>query len=232
VYAQDKPIEKHKNDKRANLDEDGRNLDSLTLKKRGPNLDHYSHLFVGYGFIIGSSEGDSASILPGRSSTFTLGWLAKWRIARWYELGFDINYHFSAYHIKQDSMKTVPNRVLNKKEKLVFNNIQAHLFQRFKFKNRYHSTGTFLDIGGYFGYNYRVKNQIVLKDNYPQANKSKSVLLRLKYTEDFQYGAQVRIGFNRLIFYGRYRFSELFTERSGLADFPIYEAGILIGLHQ
>ena len=214
------------------LDEGGRNLKELTLKKRGPNLDHYSPLFVGYGFILGSSEGDSASIIPGKSSSFNLGWLAKWRLAKWYEIGFDINYHLSSYHIVQDSMKSVPNKVLYKKEKLVFNNIQAHLFQRFKFSNRYHSTGTFLDIGGYFGYNYRVKNQVVQKENHPQANKTKSVLLRLKYTEDFQYGAQVRLGFNRLIIYGRYRFSDLFTDQSGLAEFPIYEAGILIGLHQ
>ncbi|MBD98341.1 MAG: hypothetical protein CMO34_00725 [Verrucomicrobia bacterium] len=232
MFAQKQSVEKQKVDKRAALDEGGRNLASLTLKKRGPNLDHYSHLIVGYGFILGPSEGDSAAIIPGKSSAFTLGWLAKWRIAKWYELGFDINYHLAAYHIKQDSMKTVPNTVLHKKEKLIFNNIQAHFFQRFKFKNRYHSTGTFLDIGGYFGYNYRVKNQILLKDNQPQAYKSKSVLLRLKYTEDFQYGAQVRIGLNRFILYGRYRFSALFTKNSGLADFPMYEAGILIGLHQ
>jgi hypothetical protein len=142
-------------------DKYGRDLEELTLKKRGPNLDRYGHIFLGYGFIVGESESDSAKIIGGRSSTFTVGWLSKWRINRWYELGFDVSYQYSSFHMKQDSSKIVPNRVQHKKEKLVFNRVEIAPFQRFKFRNRYHSTGTFLDLGVYAGWNYRIKHHTV-----------------------------------------------------------------------
>lgn len=218
----------------AQSDEDkyGRDLEELTLKKRGPNLDRYGHLYFGYGFIVGEAENDSAAIRSGTSSSFNLGWLWKWRINRWYELGFDASYHYSSFHIRQDSTKKVPNRILHKREKLVFNNIQLIPFQRFKLRNRYHSTGIFVDLGGYFGWNYRIKNQTVERNRAPGAGKTKSVNLDLEYTEDFTYGAIARLGFNRFVFFGRYRISDLFVEEEKLPEFPRFEIGFNIGIHQ
>ena len=221
-----KKVKKEKKDKY------GRDIEELTLKKRGPNLDRYGHIFIGYGFIVGDSEGDSAKIIAGSSSTFTLGWLSKWRINRWYELGFDAAYQYSSYHMKQDSSKIVPNKVQHKTEKLVFNRIELAPFQRFKFRNRYHSTGTFLDLGVYAGWNYRIKHQTVEKDKIPGTSQSKTISLGLKYTEDFNYGAMARLGFNRFIFYARYRFSDLFTPKSDLPELPRYNVGLKIGIHQ
>lgn len=210
----------------------GRDLEDLTLKKRGPNLDRYGHLFIGYGFILGESETDSASIIPLTSSTFTLGWLSKWRLNRWYELGFDLNYQYSSFKLEQDSSKIVPNRILHKREKLVFNRLEVAPFQRFKFRNRYHSTGTFLDLGIYFGYNYRIKHQTVERDRLPGASKTRTVSFGLDYTEDLTYGLMARIGFNRFIFYARYRYSDLFTDSSDLPELPRFNVGLKLGIHQ
>jgi len=213
-------------------DKYGRDLDELTLKKRGPNLDRYGHIFIGYGFILGPSEGDSAEIIPLNSSTFTLGYLSKWRVNRWYELGFDVAYQYSSYKIEQDSSKIVPNRILHKREKLVFNRIEIAPFQRFKFRNRYHSTGTFLDMGIFFGYNYRIKHQTVERDRVTGAGKTRTVNLDLQYTQDFNYGLMARIGFNRFIFYARYRYSDLFTPSSDIPELPRFNVGLKIGIHQ
>lgn len=213
-------------------DQYGRDLDALTLKKRGPNKDYYNHLFIGYGFIFGESESDSAQILTPKSSAFQLGYLWKWRITKWYELGFDVLYHYNSFHIKQDSMKIVPSSNLHKREKIVFNNLQLAPFQRFKFKNKHHSAGIFLDLGVYAGYNYRIKHQTVESNRAQGAGNTKTVNTELKYTEDFSYGLMARIGFNRFVFYGRYRWSNLFTDDSGLPDLPIYEVGVKFGLHQ
>lgn len=213
-------------------DKYGRDLQELTLKKRGPNLDRYGHLYFGYGFIIGEAENDSAATRPIKSSSFNLGWLWKWRVNRWYELGFDASYHYTAFHLKQDSIKIVPNKLIHKREKLVFNNIQLIPFQRFKIRNRYHSTGTFIDLGGYFGWNYRVKHQTVENNRAPGAGKTRSVNLDLQYTEDFSYGVITRLGFNRFVFYGRYRFSDLFLEEENLPELPRFEVGLTIGIHQ
>lgn len=205
---------------------------SLILKKRGPNLDRYGHLYFGYGFLFGDSDSDSAQIRNGTSSSFSLGWLTKYRINSWYELGFDVAYHYTSFHIKQDSFKVVPNRVLHKREKLVFNNIQVIPFQRFKLKNKSHSTGTFFDLGAYGGWNYRIKHQTVERNQTPGAGRTKTVNQKLSYTQDFAYGAIARIGFNRVVFYGRYRFSDQFTPSSNLPDLPRMEVGLTIGIHQ
>lgn len=222
---------KEKKKKEEQTDKYGRDLEELTLKKRGPNLDRYGHIFIGYGFILGPEE-DSAQIISGKSSTFTLGWLSKWRINRWYELGFDASYQYSSFHIKQDSSKLVPDNVQHKKEKLVFNRIELAPFQRFKFRNRYHSTGTFLDLGVYAGWNYRIKHQTVEKDLIPGTSQSKTISLGLKYTEDFNYGVMARLGFNRFIFYARYRFSNLFLPSKNIPELPRYNVGLKIGIHQ
>jgi hypothetical protein len=213
-------------------DQYGRNLEELTLNKRGPNKDYYGHLYFGYGFIVGESESDSASIIAGKSSAFNLGWLWKWRISKYYELGFDVSYHYSSFHLAQDSSKIVPTRLIHKREKIVFNNLQVVPFQRFKFRNRYHSNGTFIDLGGYAGWNYRIKNQTVERNKTPGAGKTKTVNLNLQYTEDFSYGLMAPLGFNRFMFYGRYRLSDLFRDEDNLPEFPRFEVGLNIGIHQ
>lgn len=206
--------------------------EDLILKKRGPNKDRYGHLYIGYGFLLGDSDSDSAQIKNYQSSSFSLGWLSKWRINKWYELGFDVTYYYSSFHLVQDSFKIIPNKILHKREKMVFNNIQIVPFQRFKFRNKHHSTGTFLDLGGYAGYNYRIKNQSTERNKAPGAGKTKTVNLNLDYTQDFSYGLIARIGLNRVVFYGRYRLSDLFTPSSDLPELPRFDVGFLIGIHQ
>jgi hypothetical protein len=202
------------------------------LKKRGPNLDHYGHLYFGYGFLLGDSDTDSAQIRNGTSSSFSLGWLTKYRINNWYELGFDVSYYYSSFHIKQDSFKIVPSNQLHKREKLVFNNIQVIPFQRFKLKNKYHSTGIFIDLGGFAGWNYRIKHQTVERNQAPGAGRTKTVNQKLNYTNDFTYGAIARIGFNRFVFYGRMRLSDLFNDYRNLPELPRFDLGMTIGIHQ
>jgi len=212
-------------------DKYGRDLEELTLRKKGPNLDYYGHLFMGYGFIAGESN-VSAQIKYGRSSAFNLGYLWKWRMSKWLELGFDAEYHYAAFHLEQDSSKIVPNKLIHKREKIVFNSVQVAPFTRIKIRNRHHSTGTFIDLGGYAGVNYRIKNQTVERNQTPGAGKTKTVNVDLDYTERIDYGLLARIGFNRFVFYGRYRLSSLFTEDSGLPDLPKIEVGLRVGLHQ
>lgn len=209
----------------------GRDLESLTLNKRGPNSDKYSHLFIGYGFVTGFDL-DSSEIIYGKSGAFTLGYLFKWRIARHLEGGFDVAYHRTAYHLKQDSSKTVPTPKLHKKEKIVFNSLQASPFVRIKLLNRFRSNGTFIDLGGFTGWQYSVKHETVENNLTQGAGKTKTVNTDIQYKRDYVYGLLARVGFNRFIFYGRYRMSNIFTDKSGFDDLPEYEVGIKIGIHQ
>lgn len=213
------------------LDEFGRDLDGMTLLKSGPNKDKYSHLFLSYGFLLGEPENDSADIIYGKSSTFQIGLLFKWRMKKWLELGFDVSYHYSAFHLVQDSSKIIPNRQLHDKGKMLFNNLMLTPFLRIKLKNKYHSTGNFLDLGGYLGFTYRAVHYTIDYALVPNAHRTKIRDIRLGYNEIHTYGLMARIGFNRIIIYGKYRFSDLFKEEFSYPELPRIEAGLMIGLH-
>ncbi len=213
------------------VDPYGRDLDALTLNKRGPNQDKYSHLFIGYGFVSGFDL-DSSEVIYGKSAAFSIGYLFKWRIAKWSELGFDVAYHRSGFHIKQDSSKTIPSSQLHKKEKFIFNSLQASPFVRLKLINKFHSNGTFIDLGGFAGWQYNIKHETVENNLTPGAGKTKITNTNLDYTKDYTYGLLARIGFNRFIFYGRYRLSDLFKDEDGFDDLPLFEFGLKLGIHQ
>lgn len=215
----------------AEKDPYGRDLKSLTLNKRGPNQDKYSHFFLSYGFVSGL-DNDSSEVIFGKSGSFSVGYLWKWRLAKWSEIGFDIAYHRSAYHIVQDSTKTIPTAQLHKKEKLVFNSIMTSPFIRFKLVNKIHSNGTLIDLGGFAGWQYDVRHKTLENNPNPGSDKTRTINTRLDYKRDYTYGVLARVGFNRFVFYGRYRLSDLFTDESGLKELPLYEFGMRIGIHQ
>jgi hypothetical protein len=209
----------------------GRDLEALTLNKRGPNQDKYSHLFLSFGFVSGIDL-DSSEVIYLKSGSFSVGYLWKWRLAKWSEVGFDLAYHRSAYHIVQDSSKMIPNNQLHKKEKLVFNSIMASPFVRIKLVNRVHSNGTFIDLGGFVGWQYDVRHKTLENISNPGASKTKTLDTQLDYTRDYTYGLLARIGFNRFVFYGRYRMTNLFTDESGFNNLPQLEFGMRLGIHQ
>lgn len=213
------------------VDEYGRDLDGMTLLKSGPNKDKYTHIFVSYGFLLGDAESDSAKIIYGKSSTFQVGLLFKWRMAKLLELGFDISYHYSAFHLVQDSSKLIPNSILHDKGKMLFNNLMLTPFARIKLKNKYHSTGTYIDLGAFAGFTYRAVHYNIDYNLVPNSHRTKTRDIRLDYNNIYTYGLMGRFGFNRLIFYGRYRLSDLFKEEFGYPELPRYEVGLMVGFH-
>lgn len=213
------------------LDEFGRDMDGMTLLKNGPNKDKYTHLFVSYGFLLGEPENDSASIIYGKSSTFQIGLLLKWRMKKWMELGLDVSYRYAAFHLQQDSSKVIPNRQLHDKGKMRFNDLMVTPFVRIKLRNKYHSTGTFIDLGGFAGFTYRAVHYTIDYNLVANSHRTKMRDIRLDYNQDYSYGVMARLGFNRIIIYGKYRLSDLFKEKYGYPELPRIEAGLMIGLH-
>ena len=122
--------------------------------------------------------------------------------------------------------------MLHRKEKIIFNSLQTSPFIRIKLRNRFHSNGTFFDLGGFAGWQYNVKHETVENNLTAGAGKTRTVNTDLNYTQDYTYGVLARVGLNRFIFYGRYRLSTIFTEESNFDDLPEYEVGIKIGIHQ
>jgi hypothetical protein len=214
------------------IDEYNRNLEDLTIPKKGPNKSKYTHAFLAYGFIIGPSEGDSSSLKYGNSSTFSVGFRNKYRLSKIYELGFDFSYLRTRFLPVQDSSKNVPNGELHDKEMLAINSLELLVFNRFKFKNKEHSAGIFLDLGAYANWNYRTVHYTRNENRKPGSKETLVKDYHLDYMTDYAYGVSARIGFNRFAIDVRYRLSEVFEGNNNYGEFPNMTIGLQLGLHQ
>jgi len=205
----------------------------------GPNLKHFSHLYVGYGFVLGA-DAVGSEIRYGSSSDFVYGYRYKRKLSEFYAVGFDIFYHSTAFHLKQDSTKALPNNILHddkgEKEKLTFHNLSLGLYNRFNFGKRGNYLGHFLDLGARIDWAFSVVH--FTKDIYDIANVNNGGVVKTKttglvYIKPIYYNVFTRLGFNKFVITASYRLSDLFKEEYDLyPELPLLIVGVEIGLHK
>ncbi len=203
----------------------------------GPNLKHFMHFDIGYGFVVGNSNVGS-QIEYGRSSSFLFGLRYKRKINNYYSLGFSLDYYNVIYRLKQDSSKILPDKNLHDKEFLKTNNFNLELYNRFNFDRRGNYMGKYIDLGFYGNLPFSSSHQFTDDKITQNARKTKVINSELKYLNTFNYGVSGRLGFNRLVFYVNFRLSEMFKKsvgndyKSGFSELPRAIVGIQLGLFQ
>jgi hypothetical protein len=206
-------------------------------QKFGPNRTHFRHLYVGYGFVAGPSENKGSAVKYGESHEWQIGYRYKYKVGNVYALGFDLAFNPQTFFLKQSKDKTLPNAATHEKEKLKFTNIGLGLYNRINFGKRGNYVGNFIDLGVYG--NWLAFSRHIYKDEMPdpKLTGSERVVVRhkdLTYVEDFNYGLLARLGFNRYVFYGNYRLSDLFDPDYTFkyAELPRVAVGLQISLHK
>jgi hypothetical protein len=206
----------------------------------GPNLRHFTHFYIGYGFIVDKPRGNGIQIQHDWSHTLIVGYRYKLKIFNFLAIGTDFNYYYMVYYLKQNSSKTVPNSILHDKEKLKFNNLGAEAWLRINFGRRGNYMGNFMDFGAFYNWGFSAKHfyqdRVDDKTNPYMAKVIRVTNRDLNYVEPFNYGVRARIGFNRFVIAGTYRLSNLFTQdfRDNVADveLPRFSIGLQFGLHK
>lgn len=206
-----------------------------TFDDRGPNRKRFTQGIVGYGFIAGTSESDSATIIGGRSAQFYTGYRSKFKISERYALGYGLTFVRKNFFLEQDSTKLLPTPDIWKREKLQTTSLRVDLYQRFNFKKRGDFLGEYLDIGGYFNYHLAKRHVIVDDSDLPSlfgSRNSRIVNSGLQYMQDYSYGLNARLGWNVIVLFGEYRLSDLFQSFSGrqFPELPRLTIGIELGL--
>ena len=213
----------------------------------GPNRRHFTHLFVGYGLVAGASEAGS-EIKYLNSHEWQFGFRYKFKVSNFYALGLEATLNPQTYYLKQTPEKTLPNFIQHDVEKLKFTNAGLGFYNRFNFGKRGNYIGNFLDLGIYGNW-MPVKAHIYQDDDLfglvGSLSGVKNVKVRengLKYVEDFNYGVLARLGFNRYVFYGSYRLSNLFggyavldgygNNLFGFAELPRLTVGFQLSFHK
>ena len=193
----------------------------------GPNMKHYILAYVGLGFPVYTTEAVNFT-KPLASSCFDFGVRYKRRITNFLALGADLGVDATAFKLKQEQGKTVPDTIMNKKEKFQINSLIGSAYIRFNAGRRGNYIGNYLDLGAYGGWNM-VKKHKTINEN-TAGEKVKVETTGLKYVENFSYGLLARLGTNRYALTARYRFSDLFVATYAMPELPRLARGFDLSL--
>ena len=160
------------------------------VSKFGPNKTHHVILYTGIGFFVSPSSKGS-QINSYSSSDYRIGARYKLKLCSWEAIGFDAYYNTNNFNLKQSNQKTIPNKTLHDKEKLVTNNVAVDFFNRINFGKRGNILGKYLDLGFYFSYYFASKH--VYKDTFTSVNsafatRNKVINRGMRYFSDYNYG--------------------------------------------
>lgn len=204
------------------------NVQADTIRpSRGPNLKNYFHGYIGIGFPLYTNE-DVTYTKTGTSTQFDFGLRYKRRFTNYFAMGADFGINTTAYKIKQQAGKTVPDTIINKKEKFQLSTVTSSLFARINVGRRGNYVGNYLDLGAYGSWNIAKKHKTTNKN--AEGEKVKVLTSRLKYFEDYSYGLFARIGISRYAFTAHYRLSDIFIPSYAMPELPKLIVGVEVGL--
>jgi len=204
------------------------NVKADTIRpSRGPNLKNFTQGYLGVGFPLFTNEAVTYT-KPGLSTSFDFGVRYKRKVCSHFALGLDFGFNLSAYKLKQDEWKMVPDTILNDKEKFQINTAAGSAFMRINVGRRGNYIGNYLDMGAYGGWNISKKHKTTNEN--AEGEKVKVLTGRLKYIESFSYGLLARVGTNRYAFTARYRLSDIFKSSYAMPELPRLIVGIEVGL--
>ncbi len=210
-----------------------KDVKDTTMGKVGPNLKNFHHFYIGFGFIGGDNNGAGNDIVLGKSTNFVFGYRYKLKICKHYAIGYDLAFNSYTFALEQKKGKIFPDTILhNKKETFSYYNVGLSPYMRFNYGRRGNSIGKFIDLGAYGDWTYTART--FAKDKVENGNIVKITTSNLKYINSFNYGALVRIGFNRWVIFGSYRLSDIFktSDTYNFSELPRTTLGLQVGIHK
>ena len=194
---------------------------------RGPNLKNFTHFYIGVGFPINTNE-DVTYTKFGSSAAVDFGFRYKRKFTSFLASGFDLGIGASTYNLSQDVPKTVPDTIINEKEKFRILSITPSAYLRVNFGRRGNYVGNFLDLGAYGSWNMRKLHFTINKNELDE--KIRVETTRLDYMENFAYGFLARAGTNRYVITAKYRMSDIFKSSYAIPELPRLTVGVEVGL--
>jgi hypothetical protein len=193
----------------------------------GPNLRNYFYGYLGIGFPLYTSE-QVKYIKSGSSADIDLGLRYKRRITNYLAFGLDLGLNTTSYKLKQSDPKTIPDTVVNDREKFQISTVSGSVYMRINVGRRGNYIGNYLDLGAYGGWNFQKKHKTTNENQ--DGEKVRLSTTRLKYIENFSYGFLARIGVNRYAITAKYRVSDIFDSSYEMPELPRLTVGIEMGL--
>jgi len=202
-------------------------------QKTGPNLKTFNHFYMGVGMfpIVESDNGKTDKL---SSLFFNFGWRYKYKVNSWYSLGFETEYNHKNFRLIQDNFKIIPNAILHKKEKIVFDNFQIAVYNRINIGKRGNTIGYFIDLGLYGEIAISIRNKTFDEqlNNSLNAGMVKTVNYNLSYPNRYNYGITIKLGYEQLVFFASYRISTMFKSEYNYPELTRINVGVQVGFHK
>jgi len=193
----------------------------------GPNLRNYLHGYFGLGFPLFTNETVKYT-KPGVSTSLNLGLRYKRRITNYLATGMELGISATSYKLKQSDPKTIPDTIVNDKEKFQISTLMSSAYVRINVGRRGNYIGNYLDLGAYGGWNFQKKHKTT--NGNDEGEKVRLSTTQLKYVENFSYGLLARIGVSRYALTAQYRLSDIFKSSYAMPELPRLIVGIEVGL--
>jgi hypothetical protein len=200
----------------------------------GPNRRRYNHPYVGFGVtydIYESGFADNIVMgLPHRSFMFSSGYTAKLKLSRVFSLGFDYSLNAKNISVTQiGQINQLSDANTFNREKFSFFNLGAAPWLRINFdKKRGDVLGKYIDLGGYANWHFAHRHRLKHKSGH-WTGRSNKIQTNYKpdYVNNYEYGAVLKIGLGKVIFYNQFRLSQQLNIQG--IDLPRFTSGMLIG---
>lgn len=194
---------------------------------KGPNTINYAHALFDFGFVL-PPDYPGSRVTFGNSVCFSFGLRSKYKISRFYSMGWEFHTGFCDYNLKQQTGKTFPDTQLVDVQRFDVANFTLGYFNRFNFDvSRGNIIGHFLDIGIRGKYNYSMEE--VNKQKVVHGNATTKID-HLKYANKLHAELFARIGSGRYSLWIAKRLSKMFKPEFGYSELPNTTIGIEIAL--
>jgi len=193
------------------------------LENMDQGLGSAKHLMASsnkFGFYLSSNyENDSIRTKSG-SFVFDLGMQELWRMGSHFMVGYNWEYQFNIFKIRQDSgVNLLSINLEHDKQNLSIHQMNFGPVFRIKLKNKGNKIGQYIDLGAYgsinFGYSLFSRDQVDPTINNG-ARTIETKQLRLDYINRWSYGVEAVLGQNSLNFWAKYRLSNSFKTSNNI----------------
>jgi hypothetical protein len=196
-------------------------IDSSVVRY-GPNRRHYGHFFLNFGSSIDAGDAGARIVQP-RLDQFSFGYRYKLRLFQHLALGLDAALTNIDYRLQQKEGKILPSPDMHEKERMLFSALLGGAYMRINVGRRGNQLGNYLDLGAYSGFTF--SHTHFTKDKMPDGTIVRQRRSRLDYYQLFNYGVTARIGYKKIIVFGRYRVSDMFYADKNYPELPRITAG-------
>lgn len=204
--------------------------ESVYVKKKGPNKDHFFHLYYNYESFVGDKSGQPYDLWY--SYRDYAGLRNYNRIAGRYLMGLALEFGWESFNVKQNEQKTFPSTGIHKREVLSTTNLGLEYFNRFLITRRENSLGVWIDAGIYG--NMNLGSRHVIKDKLAsteEARYHKEINRGLKYVNPWEYGIRARLGYKKIGLTGTYRLSDWYSGENSTLEPSRISLGLELGLY-